>query len=218
MRTCGRCGVSFTGDLDVCPLCQARLTGEVEPSVFPVNRVKRSGTTALRVLAFATGAAVLAMLFVGRMAGLPGTVVMLVCLALLTNYVFVRHLMSNAPDFLRLVARYFLLLLAVAIAWFALTGNLVVTTYVIPVVCLVALVFDAVLVCVFRGTFVSGYTKYLLLDVVFGIAPVAFVAAGLTTWDVLAYVSALVASVLLLGLVVFMRERLVAEVRKLFTA
>lgn len=218
MRTCARCGVSFTGDLDVCPLCQARLTGEAEPSVFPVNEVKRSGTTALRVLAFATGAAVLATLFAGHLAGLPGWTVLAVCVALLTNYVFVRHMMSNAPDFLRLVARYFLLLLAVAVVWFALTGNLVVTTYVIPAICLVALVFDAVLVCVFRGTFVSGYTKYLLLDVVFGIAPVVYVAAGFTTWDVLAYASALVASVLLLGLVVFMRERLAAEVRKLFTA
>ena len=39
----------------------------------------------------------------------------------------------------------------------------------IPAICLVALVTDAVLVCVFRGTFVSGYAKYLLLDVLLGI-------------------------------------------------
>ena len=48
--------------------------------------------------------------------------------------------------------------------------------------------------------------------------PLLFVALGFTTWDVLAYVSALVACVLLLGLVVFARERLAAEVRKLFMA
>ncbi|MBS5478499.1 MAG: reverse gyrase, partial [Coriobacteriia bacterium] len=114
--------------------------------------------------------------------------------------------------------RYFLILLLLAFVWFALTGNLVVTTYVIPSICLLALVFDAVLVCVFRGTFVSGYAKYLLFDVVLGICPLALVATGLTTWDILAYVSALVACVLLLALVVFMHERLVAELRKLFAA
>ena len=32
MRRCGKCGVSFTGDLDRCPLCQAELSGEAEPS------------------------------------------------------------------------------------------------------------------------------------------------------------------------------------------
>ena len=53
---------------------------------------------------------------------------------------------------------------------------------------------------------------------VFGLVPLLFVALGFTTWDVLAYVSALVACVLLLGLVVFARERLAAEVRKLFMA
>lgn len=93
-----------------------------------------------------------------------------------------------------------------------------VTTFVIPGICLVALVFDAVLVAVFRGTFVSGYAKYLLFDVVLGLIPLALVALGLATWDVPANVSALTASVLLLALLVFTRKQLVAEVRKLFSA
>ena len=46
----------------------------------------------------------------------------------------------------------------------------------------------------------------------------ALVALGLTTWDVPAFVSALVSSVFLLWLLVFMRRQLLAEVHKLFTA
>ena len=210
MRRCDKCGVEFTGDLDVCPLCQARLTGEASPSVFPRNEVKKSGTMALRVLAFVTGVGVLTTLFVGQMLGLAGSITMPICVAQLVNYALVRHALVSAPDFL--------VLLALAVVWFAVGRNPVVATYVVPSICLAALVFDAVLVCVFRGTFVSGYAKYLLLDVVFGLVPLLFVALGFTTWDVLAYVSALVACVLLLGLVVFARERLAAEVRKLFMA
>ena len=78
--------------------------------------------------------------------------------------------------------------------------------------------FDGVLLAVFRGTFVSGYAKYLLFDVALGLIPLALSALGLTTWDVLANVSALVASVFLLGLVVFTRKQLVAEERTLFSA
>lgn len=218
MRHCDKCGVDVAGDLELCPLCQARLRGEAAPSLFPRNQIRRSGVTALRVLAFVTGVCVLAMLSIGLLFHLGGGVVTTACVALLVNYAFVRHMIAHAPDFLRLVARYFLILLALALLWFVLTGNLVVTTFVIPGICLLALVFDAALVCVFRSTFVSGYAKYLVFDVALGIAPPALVALGLTTWPILAYVSALVACVLLLALVVFTRERLTAELRKLFTA
>src|SRR5699024_851584 len=77
---------------------------------------------------------------------------------------------------------------------------------------------DTVLLAVFRSTFVTGYAKYLLFDVALGFAPLALVALGLTTWDVPAVVSALTASVFLLGLLVFVRKQLIAEIRQLFSA
>lgn len=218
MRRCGACGVSFSGDLDACPLCQEPLTGAAQPAVFPRNEVKRSGVAALRVLAFATGAAVLATLAAGYALGWASRAVLAVCLGLLTTYTFVRHVLSRAPDFLRLVARYFVALLAVAVAWAVLSGSAVVATYAVPGVCLAALVCDAVLLCVFRGTFVTGYAKYLLLNLVFGLAPLVFVVLGRVSWNLPSCLSASVALVLLLVLVVFMRERLANELRKLFDA
>ncbi|MEG0302738.1 DUF6320 domain-containing protein [Gordonibacter sp.] len=218
MKRCDKCRVEFTGDLDRCPLCQAKLSGEAEPAVFPQNEVKKSGVVALAVLAFATGACLLVMVFLGYLLALPGDIVLSVCLALVVNYLFVRNILMHSPDFLRVVVRYFLILLAIAAVWFLVTHNLLVTTFVIPGICLVALVFDTVLVAVFRGTFVSGYAKYLVFDVVVGLAPLALVALGLTTWNVLALTSALAASVFALGILVFMRKQLVDEVRKLFSA
>lgn len=208
MRHCRKCNLDFTGDLDKCPLCQAELSGEATPSAFPRNEVQKSGVVALAVLGFATGASLLAMLFLGYLLALPGDIVISVCLALALNYLFVRNIITHSPDFLRVVARYFLILLAIAALWFLITRNLAVTTFVIPGICLTALVVDTVLLAVFRGTFVTGYAKYLLFDV----------ALGLTTWDVPAVVSALTASVFLLGLLVFVRKQLIAEIRKLFSA
>ncbi len=218
MKRCEKCGVSFTGDLDKCPLCQAGLEGTAQPSAFPVNEVRKSGTVALTVLAFATGASLLTMLFLGRTFALPGDIVFTACVALAANYLFVRNIITHSPDFLRVVVRYFLVLLGIAAAWYLVSRNPLVTTYVIPAICLVALVFDAVLVAVFRGTFVAGYAKYLLFDVVLGLIPLALTALGLTTWDLPANVSALTASVLLLVLATFGRKRLAAEMRKLFSA
>lgn len=218
MKRCDKCAVDFSGDLDVCPLCQTELTGKAEPSVYPRNEIKQSGVIALKVLAFATGACLLLMVFFGNLFSLPGDIVLSVCIALLANYLFVRNILMHTTDFLRMVVRYFLVLLAIAAVWFLVTRNLAVTTFVIPGICLVALVFDTILLAVFRGTFVSGYAKYLLFDVLLGLAPLALVALGLTTWNVLANISALTASVFLLGLLVFTRKQLVDEIRKLFSA
>lgn len=218
MKRCDKCGISLNGDLDRCPLCQAELSGEASPAVFPVNEVRKSGTVALAVLGFVTGAALLVTLFVGYMVPLPWDIVVSVCVALAVNYLFVRNIITHSPDFLRVVARYFLVLLGIAAMWYLVTRNSAVTTYVIPGICLVALVYDTVLLAVFRGTFVSGYAKYLLFDVLLGLAPLALVALGLVTWEVPALVSALAASVFLLGLLVFTRKQLIAEVRKLFNA
>jgi hypothetical protein len=193
------------------------LTGKPEPSVFPRNETKKSGSVALKVLAFVTGVCLLAMLLLWQLRSLPAEIVFTVCLAFVVNYLFIRNILTHRPDFLRVVVRYFLIVLALAAVWYFLTWNQAVTTFVIPGICLVAIVFDAVLLAVFRSTFIVGYAKYLLFDVVLGFAPLVLVALGLADWDVPAYISAFTASVFFLGLLVFMRKHLLAEIRKLFS-
>lgn len=219
MRHCDSCDIDYTGYLEKCPLCQAQLTGNPEPAVFPFNTVRRRGVLAARILGFATGASFLIMLFLGVIVPLPGPVVIIVCAALALNFLFVRNILVHSPDFLRAIMRYFLILLILSAIWFATTQDLVVTTFVIPCVCIVATVFDSVLVIIFRGSVVTSIAKYLLSDVVLGIAaPLALVAAGLTYWNVLAYLSALIAGVFLLALLVFGHRVLEREIRKLFNA
>lgn len=217
MRRCDACGVEFSGDLELCPLCQAQLAGEPGPAVFPRNEVKRTRDLALRILAFATGVAVLVMLFVGYLVRLPGNVTFIVCLSLLVSYAFVRHILSNVPDFMRIAVRCYLGLLVVAAGVYLAVGSPVVPTFVVPGLCLLALAFDAVVMLVYREKLAGGYIKYLLLSVVLGLVPLLLVAAGLTTWSVPAYATALAAGILLLALLTFWREALVAELRKLFT-
>ena len=218
MMRCSKCGVTFTGELDQCPLCNGALTGEPTPAIFPSNEVQKSGAFALKVMAFVTGVALLVMLFFWLLIDVPGDVVFTICLALVLNYLFVRNVLMHNPDFLRIIARYFFLLLAVAAIWFLFTRYLWITTFIIPGICLLALAFSAVLVSVFQHTFVTGYAKYLLFNVVMGFIPMALLAFGLITWKPLAYISALVASTLALALFIFMRKEILAEIRKLFTA
>lgn len=218
MKHCEKCNIDLKGELDQCPLCQAELAGTAVPSVFPRNEAKKTGELALKILAFVTGLSLAVTVFLWLLLSLPGDIILIICLALVINYLYIRNVLIHRPDFLRVIVRYFLILLVLAVAWFIFTQNLIITTYVIPSIGIVALVFDAVLIVLFRGTFVSGYAKYLLFSVLLGLAPLILAAAHLTTTNILVYICALVAIILALALLVFTRKQLVTEIRKLFSA
>lgn len=218
MRRCDVCKLDFTGDLPSCPLCHAPLSGDAEPSVFPPNTLMKSSHTALTVLAAISVACIALMTIAGTVAGARGGVIVAVCFAVIVNYLFIRNIILHTPDFLRSLVRYFLVLLAIAALWFVLTGDTAVTTYVIPGICLVALVVDVLLVMMIGGSFVSGYAKYLIYDIVLGVIPLALSLAGLTTRNGLALASAAASAVFLLVLLLFTRKRLAEEIGKLFSA
>ena len=218
MKHCDSCGVDFTGKLDQCPLCQTELKGEAVPSVFPRNKVKRSGMLALRLLAAATGISLLIMVLLWKLVPLPGNIVFTVCVAFVLNFLFVRNILKHSPHFLRVIVRYFLILLAIAVVWFVVTQDQLITTFVIPGICLIAVIVDAELIVIFGRTFISGYAKYLLFSIVLGLAPLLLVLLDITTWDGLAFFSAFAASIFALALAIFARKELIAEMRKLFSA
>jgi hypothetical protein len=216
-KSCKPCGISIAGEIQKCPLCQNPVTGSGTASVFPRNETKKSGTMALSLLACISGLGLLLMLSLWQLVPLPASIVFTVSLALAINYLFIRNILMHKPDFLRVMARYFLVLIALSLLWYILTGNTIVPSFVIPGICLVGIVFDAVLIAIFSSRYVVGYAKYLLFDVLLGFAPLVLVALNLTSWPALAYISAFTAAVFFLALLVFMRKHLLAEIRKLFS-
>ena len=109
--------------------------------------------------------------------------------------------------------RYFYIMLAIALVWFVATMNHVVTMFVIPITCLVSLVF-----IVLRAKAIDEYAKYLAFDIVAGLMPLTFIPLGWAPWDVLVMVSGLVSLLVLLGLLVFARRQLFSEFGKQFSA
>lgn len=199
------------------PPLQAVRDGVPAPSVFPPNTFERKGTRARTVLAALTLICIALIALVGASSGGSALAVGAPCAAVALNWLFVRNMIVHAPDFIRVVERYFLVLLAVAGLWFLSTDNLFVTTYVIPGLCLLALAFNAVLLIAFRGPFVTGYAKYLIYEMLLGLVPLALLAAGLVAWPPLAVAAGAAAASLLAILLLVGRTQLAAEARKLFS-
>ena len=206
-----------TAALHRSPACSRARERAPEPSVFPPNAFMRKSSGARTVMLLLTVLCMIATGLLGAALGAGAPAVILPCAAIALNWLFVRNMIVHAPDFIRVVERYFLVLLAVGALWVLATGNLFVTTFALPGLCLLGLSFNAVLLIAYRGPFVSGYAKYLLYELVLGLVPAALALAGLTTWPYLAWTAAAAAVALLAALLLLTRKPLAAEMRKLFS-
>lgn len=216
MRHCSDCRIDFTGVLDRCPLCGSALSGTPEGMAFPENELAHSKKLARRCLIALTLAGLLLVIFAGLIAEASVVTIVSGCVAVLITYIFIRNVVVHSPSFLRIVERYFLVLMGVALLYLLATGDTRIATFLVPVLTLIALFSNGVLVVVFRNAFVQGYAKYLLYDLVLGLVPLALMAAGLVTRPALSIASAIVALLLLILMLALTRKQLGAELQKLF--
>ena len=151
MKHCDACNVDFTGDMARCPLCQNELHGEASPAAFPAQQIYlRPRRLTVEIITFVAGAILLLLGFFAYLFSWPIPIVSASAAALIISVLFINSAILHAPRPLRLMFRYFYIMLAIALVWFVATMNHVVTMFVIPITCLVSLVFDVVLLIVLR--------------------------------------------------------------------
>lgn len=216
MRHCPECRIDFTGVLDRCPLCGSALEGTPEGMTFPENELSRTKKVAKRCLIVLTLLGLLLTILAGLIADASLLAIFAGCTAVLITYIFIRNVVVHSPSVLRVVERYFLVLMGIALLYLLATGDTRIATFLIPVLTLIALFSNGVLVIVFRNAFVQGYAKYLLYDFVLGLVPLILMAFGLVTQRALSITSAVVALLLLLLMLVLTRKQLASEMQKLF--
>lgn len=216
MRHCPECDLDLTGALDHCPLCGSPLKGTPSPTVFPYSKLERPRKLARRSMIILTLAALALVIMVGLLAGSTVATMGAGCAAVLITYVFVRNVIVHSPSALRMIERYFLVLIALSLLLFFATGDTKVATYLVPVVSMIALATNGVLVILFRNTFVQGYAKYLLFELVLGLVPLLLLAFGVVSDPLLTIITAVMAALLLLLMLTLTRKQLDAEVHKLF--
>lgn len=218
MKRCSTCQLDFTGDLDRCPLCSNVLEGTASPAVFPENELARPKKIAKRCLIGLTLAGLVLVALAGFATNSSPLAIVAGEAAVLVSYIFIRNVVVHSPSFLRMVQRYFLVLIALALLCLLATGDTAVATYLVPLVSFIALATNGVLVILFRNTFVQGYAKYLIYELALGLVPLVLMAFGFVTWPVPTIVTALAAALLLVLMLALTRKQLASEMSKLFHA
>ncbi|MCI9129985.1 MAG: hypothetical protein HFJ65_06750 [Eggerthellaceae bacterium] len=218
MMECPKCRIRLTGALDQCPLCGSPLEGTPVPSPYPCLPVQRASKRSQLILAAATVAALVAWIVICFVLSVSVPIGLAVVAALALNYIFARNLMVHSPNALRAIKRYFLVLMMMALLWFAATGSTIACTFVIPAISITAILFDVVLLILLGNRMVEEYAKYLLHDIVFGAVPPLLILTGCVSWPPLTWACPVLAALMVAGLAISSRKTVANEARKLFNA
>ena len=215
MSKCKKCNIEYNGNLELCPLCQTELVGKKTESVFP--KIKNTKETILyKILLFVSFSIGVLFAFTEYMISKKLTISKFIVLGLLTNYVLVKFILKNYKDVLKMMNKYFWIILILFFAWYFVTKSLIITTYLIPILCLVIFAFNSITMLVFKDDYIMKFSKTILLDCVIGLIPLLLVFLKLSTFPVLSYICGILDLLIFTGLIIFCKDNIINELKKIF--
>lgn len=215
MRKCSKCKISYTGSVKRCPLCQSELIGDITASPFP-KTTPRKENVLYKILLFVSISLSLIFAFVEYMIHNQFTVTKYVVLGIVTLDILVLYIIKKYKNVLKKMNKYFIIILLLTFLWFFLTKSLIITTYIIPILCIIIFLFNSITMLVLKDSYISRFLGQLLLDCVIGLIPGVLLMLHLTTTNVLSYICLLLDVLVLLGLIIFCHDRVIEELTKRF--
>lgn len=217
MKKCNKCNMEINGDLKYCPLCQNKLIGCSSPCVFPENIKRQKDTILFKILFFVSIVLGIMSFFLEYV--ITGNLYysFYAVLGLITNLILLLIILKNNQNVLKMMAKYFFVILALLFIWYFVTRNLIIITYIIPSLCIVIYLFSSITMIVLKGYYITKYTGIILTNAIIGFIPMLFVFFRLTTFNILAYICFMLDIIIFLALIIFCKEKIFDEMKKLFS-
>lgn len=213
MKKCGKCKLSYTGNMKRCPLCQGLLTGKMEASPFP-NISNKKNTLLYKILLFTTISIGIIFTFIEYLMHKQLVISKYAILGLFTIYILVIYIIKKYRKVLKMMNKYFIIVLLLTFLWFLITKSLIITTYVIPILCIIILVFNSITMVVLKNSYINKFLGIILLDCLIGFIPGILKILKLTTVTILSDVCLLVDVLILIGLIIFCYDKVLDEITK----
>ena len=215
MKKCNSCNILFNTTERVCPLCQNKLVGDAK-GVFPIN-YRYKGTLMLnKVMLFLSLTIQIICSFVDYQMNEAFTWSVVVALALVTNFIITNAILKSYKDTLGMLGKYGMVIMIIFFIWYFYTKNSIITNYLIPILCLLEQGFTLVVGAILRNTYIFRYFRIILVNILLSLVPVILVLFNLVTYNLLAYISAIVSLITLIGIIIFYFEDLKDELSRIF--
>lgn len=214
MRYCEKCRANIRSGGEYCPLCQGRLTGEPEASVFPdISYVKKGRKLFKFILLILLVAAVICVV-VNISIPETGYWSLLVVAGFVSFIVSFSMLLHKRRNVYKMILWQVAILSVIGVLWDVITGFRGWSTqFVIPIMSTAAM---AAMAIIAQATHmhIGDYIIYLIIDAAFAFVPLILVVTGINKVTLPSYIC-IGASVISLGtLMIFEGKALRAEIRR----
>lgn len=215
MKKCSKCMIEFNGNLKICPLCQSELYGNNTNSVFPKLNYKKNKLL-YKILLFVSFCIGILFAFIEYNMHSSLYITKYVIFGLITNYVLIKFIHNNYKNVLKMMNGYFFVLIILFLLWFWITKSLIITTYLVPVLCIIIFIFNSITLLVLKDSYLIKFVKTILLDCLVGLIPLLLIYLKLTTFDLLSYICVLLDIIVFIGLLIFCKDNVIEEIKKIF--
>lgn len=216
MKHCPSCNIEFNTSEKMCPLCQNILEGDTKDLAFASNTRYKTNSLILKILLFISIVVFLICAFIEL--NVSGNInwSMYVALGLLTNFVVIYFILKNYQNTFKMFAKYGLIIVLLLIMWYLYTKTSIITNYIIPIVCLLELLFNLFVGIILRKNYILKYTSQLLLNTFLCLVPLILVTLNLTTNNILSYICSLCSIITIVGMLIFFYDDIKDEITKFF--
>lgn len=216
MKNCPSCKIKFNTSEEQCPLCQNLLKGHGSNDVFPTNIKFKTDSAIFKTLLFISAVITILSIFIELYFSNSLKYTMLIFGGLISNLFVVYFILKNNQNVLKMVEKYGLLLVMLTLLWYIATKEVIITNYVIPLLCIFELVFILISFMVMKRNYVVNHLSLILLNIFLQFLPILLVLLGWTTYDFLSYISFVCALIIMVGLLIFFHDEIKSELKKIF--
>ena len=215
MKKCKSCLINYNGNLKRCPLCQGELYGKPSKNVFPKIDNKEKGII-FKILIFISLTIGIICGFIEYMLSGNFKITSYILVGLLSNYIIIKFYILNYRKVLKMINIYFFVIFVLLALWYLVIPSLIITSYIIPILCITIIIFNSVIMLVLRKSYILKYVNTILLDCIIGLVPLILVYFNLSTLPILSYICALLSAIVFMALLIFCYDNVIDEIKKIF--
>lgn len=211
---CSNCGVTVNTPSKYCPICSNKLKHKGTNTIYP--KIKRKGNIFLKSILLISLIITLICGYIDYVINNKLTFSSYVGLILLSNYITLFYIFKSYKDLFKLLGRYGTILMLILFIWYMFTGIKFITNFIIPILCIVELLFVDIFLFIIKRKRIRKYLGILIANVIVSFVPILLIVLNMIDFYYLAHIAMILSLVNILILVIFDFSDLKEEILMFF--
>lgn len=217
MKHCEKCNVDVAGDRKICPLCQTVLSGEGEENAYPyIHTFYSKYRMLIKTGIFASICACIISFAVNSLIPQSGKWSSFVLFGMACIWLCLYIIIKKGENIPKTIFYHVFIVSGLSVLWDKFTGwHGWSVDFVIPSVCMVAMIATVVLVKALKGH-LRNYLFFIFMNAIFGILPIILYYAGFVKIPHASVICTALSVIIIFALLIFQGHEIIVELKKKF--